>query len=245
MNSVKCVPEGSILSPSLFLMFTNDLCAKRKRMYSFADDRNLCHAFSFTKRHCSNNIQSKHCVMNDTLKLGPHKFTSIGSGKYSKLPGYDNTKRHSLDRTCVQSVKRHSLLKFFKVVDKIVHCSWYPYDLLRLYPAKVRVQLARVGESLQALSCAYVQVHSGKVFHEYKRDMSAMSPTCPGITCIPDSTLAPSVVFQPHCPTLQQPATNGLSPGVSIFKSNVHKYSSVPARIGVNLWVAGNRKQKK
>ena len=41
------VPQGSVISPTLFLPFLNDLlCLTTNPIYSFADDSSLCHSYS-------------------------------------------------------------------------------------------------------------------------------------------------------------------------------------------------------
>ena len=45
------VPQGSDLSPTLFLLFINDLLSLTSNpIYSFADDSSICHSYSFNSR---------------------------------------------------------------------------------------------------------------------------------------------------------------------------------------------------
>ena len=42
------VPQGSVICPTLFLHFLNDLlCLTTNTIYSFADDSRLCHSYSW------------------------------------------------------------------------------------------------------------------------------------------------------------------------------------------------------
>lgn len=62
------VPQGSVLSPTLFLIFINDLLSLTANpVFSFADDSNLCHSYSFSKRPTSLEIERRRKIMNDTL----------------------------------------------------------------------------------------------------------------------------------------------------------------------------------
>ena len=61
------IPRGSVLSPTLFLIFLNELlCIISKSIYSFANDSNICHSYSFDRRSSLLEIGTKRSNMNDT-----------------------------------------------------------------------------------------------------------------------------------------------------------------------------------
>lgn len=62
------VPQGSVLSPTLFLIFLNDLLSITSNpIYSFADDSNICHSYSFDRRPSLLEIGARRSNMNDAL----------------------------------------------------------------------------------------------------------------------------------------------------------------------------------
>ena len=62
------VPQGSVLSPTLFLIFINDLLRLTENpIYSFADDSTLIHSFFFKKRPNSREIETKRREMHISL----------------------------------------------------------------------------------------------------------------------------------------------------------------------------------
>ena len=61
------VPEGSVISPTLFLLFLNGLLCLTTNIYSFADDSSLCHSYSYNAHPNLNEVGMNRNYMDDTL----------------------------------------------------------------------------------------------------------------------------------------------------------------------------------
>ena len=73
------VPQGSVLSPTLFLIFINDLLSLTANpIYSFADDSSLCHSYSFPRRPRNFEVADCRRNMNDSLNTDLQKIIDWG-----------------------------------------------------------------------------------------------------------------------------------------------------------------------
>ena len=56
--------QGSVISPTIFLLFLNDLlCLTTNLIYSFADDSSHCHSYSYNAHANLNEVDvCKNCV---------------------------------------------------------------------------------------------------------------------------------------------------------------------------------------
>ena len=50
------VPQGAIISPSLFLIFINDLTSTQNPIHSFADERTLYFSYYLSRSHSLNDV---------------------------------------------------------------------------------------------------------------------------------------------------------------------------------------------
>ena len=62
------MPQASVISPTLFLLFLNDLlCFTTNPIYSFADDSSLCHSYNYNAHPNLNEVGVNRNYMDDTL----------------------------------------------------------------------------------------------------------------------------------------------------------------------------------
>ena len=74
------VPQGSVLSPTLFLIFINDLLSLTANpIYSFADDSTLCHSYSFSRCPLASAVANCRRIMNDSLNNDLKKIIDWGT----------------------------------------------------------------------------------------------------------------------------------------------------------------------
>ena len=60
------VPQGSVIFPTLFLVFLNDLlCLTTNPIYSFADDSSLCHSYSYKVHPYLNEVDVSNFEIED------------------------------------------------------------------------------------------------------------------------------------------------------------------------------------
>ena len=73
------VPQGSVLSPTLFLLFIDDLLSiTTTGIYSFADDSSLCHSYGFRSRPDLTQVEIFRKNMVDTLNDDPARIVEWG-----------------------------------------------------------------------------------------------------------------------------------------------------------------------
>ena len=75
------MPQGSIISPSLFLLFLNDLlCLTTNPICSFADDSSLCHSYSYNAHPNLNEVGASrnYLYMDDILNSDLVKIEEWG-----------------------------------------------------------------------------------------------------------------------------------------------------------------------
>ena len=94
------VPQVSVISSTLFLLFLNELlCLTSNPIYWFDDDSRLCQSFSFNARPSPNKVCVGRNCMNDTLNADLIEFNL--SNIKPNVAYYRTSEQPILDKTFV------------------------------------------------------------------------------------------------------------------------------------------------
>ena len=111
------VPQGSVISPTLFLIFINDLLKITVNpIHSFANDSTLHASYKLPAYHSASDVELSRTTMNDSINAGLMKILQWGE---SNLVLFNSSKTQNV----VFSNKRSIFPKFTDFGDDIIDPS--------------------------------------------------------------------------------------------------------------------------